>query len=60
MNDNPHKTSPLVSLRVPAELLARIDQHGRGSCMTRSETIRALLDRALRGREGMTDDQEAP
>jgi metal-responsive CopG/Arc/MetJ family transcriptional regulator len=61
MNEHTDKSPPAhLSLKVPKELLERIDREGQGTALTRSETIRALLDRALRGREGMTDDQEAP
>jgi Arc/MetJ-type ribon-helix-helix transcriptional regulator len=50
MNDKP--TSPLVALRMPAELLEQIDElaHSR-EFVSRSDVIRTFVRDALRARE---------
>jgi len=36
-----------ITITLPAPMLARIDEAGDGKTVTRSETIRSLLDKAL-------------
>lgn len=41
------RTGTPVLIRIPAELLARIDEMATGALMTRAELIRHLLDYAV-------------
>jgi metal-responsive CopG/Arc/MetJ family transcriptional regulator len=40
-------TTPLVALRIPADLTARLDQHAAARGMSRSEAIRDAIATAL-------------
>ena len=46
------KQSPQITLRLSPEMLARIDRAGRGSALSRAETIRNVLKIGLDYVEG--------
>ena len=46
----PAKTSKLVSVRLPAELLVRLSDIGNEEGLTMSDTIRLVLERGINSR----------
>ena len=45
-------TTPLVALRIPADLTARLDQHAAARGVSRSEAIRDAIAATLEAEDG--------